>query len=123
MTTLEVGNRLVELVNAGRAAQAIDELYDSNIVSIEAGSESPECHGIEMCRQKGTWFNEGFETHSVQILGPYPNSDKFAVHLAYDVTHRGTGNRFTMNEIALYQVRDGRIVWEKFYYDAASLGM
>ena len=122
MTTLEVANRLVELVKAHKEEQAIDELYHPEIVSNEPAGEMRETTGIEMCKNKAQWFNAAFENHSVEVLGPYPNDDKFAVHFNYDITVRETGKRSNLVEIALYQVKDGKIVWEKFYYDPAMLG-
>ena len=122
MTTIEVANRLVELVKAHKEVQAMDELYHPEIVSIEPAGETRETTGIEMCKNKANWFNDAFENHGVEVLGPYPNDDKFAVHLNYDITARDTGKRFNMIEVALYQVKDGKIVWEKFYYDPAMLG-
>ena len=122
MTTIEVANRLIELVKAQKEEQAIDELYHPEISTNEPAGEMREGKGIETCKNKTKWFNEMFENHGVEVLGPYPNDNKFAVHYNYDITHREGGNRFNMLEIALYEVKDGKIVWEKFYYDQAGLG-
>ncbi len=122
MATIEVANRLIELVKAQKEAQAMDELYHPDIVTIESAGENRESRGIESCKNKAVWFNSMFENHGVEILGPYPNEEKFAVHYNYDLTHRESGNRFNMLEIALYEVKDGKIVWEKFYYDPSLMG-
>ena len=121
MTTLEVGNRLVELMKVGDPKAAMDELYSPEIVSIESGGENPESKGIDACKSKADYFDSTFEVHGATILGPYPNGDKFALHLAYDITTKEGGQRFTMNEVALYQVKDDKIVWEKFYYDPSMM--
>lgn len=122
MTTIEVANRLVELVKAQKEVQAMDELYHAEIVSNEPAGETRETTGIEMCKNKAKWFNDMFENHGVEILGPYPNDDKFAIHYNYDLTAKEGGHRFNMTEVALYQVKDGKIVWEKFYYDPSLMG-
>ena len=44
------------------------------------------------------------------------NGDEFAVEFTYDITFTPTGKRSTMNEIARYIVRDGKIAQDKFYY-------
>lgn len=121
MTTMEVGNRLVELVKAGQETAAMDELYSPDIVSIEAGGETRESKGVDACKGKAEWFNSMFVNNGIEILGPYPNDDKFAVHYAYDLTSKDGGHRFVMSEVALYQVKDGKIVWEKFYYDPSMM--
>ena len=122
MTTVEVANRLIELVKAHKEEQAIDELYHPDITSNEPAGEMREAKGADMCKKKAEWFNAAFEVHGVEVMGPYPNDDKFAVHYDYDITARETGKRFNMLEVALYQVKDDKIVWEKFYYDPAGLG-
>lgn len=122
MTTMEVATRLVELVKAHQESKAIDELYHPDIVSIEAGGEMRESKGADACRGKAEWFNSQFENKGVGVLGPYPNDDKFAVHYVYHLTTKEGGHNFDMSEIALYQVKDGKIVWEKFYYDPSLMG-
>jgi ketosteroid isomerase-like protein len=47
---------------------------------------------------------------------PYPNDDRFAVRFTYDVTNKGSGQRFTMDEVGLFTVKDGKIVREEFFY-------
>jgi ketosteroid isomerase-like protein len=122
MTTMEVGNRLVELVRAGQEPTVWEELYHPEIVSIEAAGPERESKGLNAIRGKAEWFNSMFENHGVEVLGPYANEDKFAVHYCYDLTTKEGGHRIKMNEIALYQVKDDRIIWEKFYYDPAAMG-
>jgi len=122
MTTIEVANRLVELVKAKKEVEAMDELYHPDIVTVEPAGEMREGKGIDVCKKKAEWFNSMFENHGVEILGPYPNEDKFAVHYNYDLTAKEGGHRFNMLEVALYQVADGKIVWEKFYYDPSLMG-
>ena len=123
MDTKQVGERLVELCNQGKNEQAVEELYDKDIVTIEAGSGSPEMpaemRGIDAVRAKGKWWFENHEVHSGKTTGPYPHQDRFAVRHEYDVTAKGgpmTGQRFQMDEIAVYTVKDGKIVREEFYY-------
>ncbi|MBC7975998.1 MAG: nuclear transport factor 2 family protein, partial [Myxococcales bacterium] len=47
---------------------------------------------------------------------PYPNGDRFAVRFNYDVTHKPSSKRIQMDEVALYTVKDGKIVREEFFY-------
>jgi ketosteroid isomerase-like protein len=34
-----------------------------------------------------------------------------------DITHRASGQRNTMQELGVYEVKDGKIVKEQFFYD------
>jgi ketosteroid isomerase-like protein len=46
------------------------------------------------------------------------NGDSFIVEHTYDITFKPTGVRRVMNETALYEVKDGKIAKETFFYDA-----
>jgi len=50
------------------------------------------------------------------VFGPYPNDDRFAVRFLYDITNKPSGKRLTMDEVALFSVKDGKIVREEFFY-------
>jgi len=120
MSTLEVGKKLVALCREGKNAEAMQTLYDPNIVSVEAMSMpggSPESTGVAACLEKGKMWREGHEIHSAHVEGPFPNDDRFAVFFTYDVTPKATGKRMTMNEVAVYTVKGGKIVREEFYYE------
>ena len=68
-------------------------------------------------REKGTWWNENHTVHCAETYGPYPHGDdKFAVRFVYDVTQKVTNRRFTMDEIAVFTVANGKVVREEFFY-------
>jgi ketosteroid isomerase-like protein len=123
MDTKAVGKRLVELCRQGQNIQAMEELYDANIVSVEAvGDETmpAEMRGIEAIRGKAKWWYDNHEIHRGEARGPYPQGDRFAVYFNYEVTAKGgpmAGRRFTIEEVGLYTVRGGKIVREEFFYD------
>ena len=41
----------------------------------------------------------------------------FSVSYKMDVTFKPKNQRFTMEEIAVYKVADGKIVYEEFFYN------
>ena len=122
MDTKQVGEKLVELCRQGKNLEAVDTLYSPDIVSVEAmgNEEMPaEMRGIEAVRGKNQWWLDNHEVHSAAAEGPYPNNDRFAVRYNYDVTAKAgpmAGQRMKMDEVALYTVKDGKIVREEFYY-------
>jgi ketosteroid isomerase-like protein len=122
MEAKEIGERLVALCNQGKYEQALNELYSDDIVSIEARGDDAmpaETRGIEGVRGKGKWWVENHEVHSGSTEGPYPHHDKFAVRHRFDVTPKAgpmANKRFQMDEIAVYTVKNGKIVREEFYY-------
>ncbi len=119
MTTLEIGKKLVELCKQGKNDVAMDMLYAPDIVSIEPGAppgKSPETHGMQAVVAKTTWWGENHTVHGATIEGPYPHGDQFIVKMVYDVTFKPTGKRFALDEMALYTVKDDKIVKEQFFY-------
>ena len=122
MTTLEVGKKLVELCRQGKNDVAADTLYANDIESVEAGGppgQDPVAKGKEAVLAKSKWWNDNHIIHSATTQGPYPNGDRFAVHFTYDITAKHLDNkRIVMDEVALYTVKDGKIVREEFFYTA-----
>ncbi len=119
MTPIEIGTKLIALVKAGKAQEAIETLYHPDIVSVEAAAppgQSPEVKGIQACLTKGKQFRERMEVHRQDADGPYPHGDRFAVVLRYEVTPRAGGSRTTMTEVGVYTVKDDKIVREEFFY-------
>lgn len=120
-STSTVAQELVALCRAGRNLDAINKLYSPKIVSVEpVGNENmpAEMTGIEAIRQKNEWWNANNEVHAAEVRGPFVGEDQFAVHYTFETTFKPTGQRLSMTEIALYTVKDGRIVREQFFYNA-----
>ncbi len=116
MTTKEIAEDLVSLCQADKSDEAMRKHYSAEIVSVEAMGDQPESLGLAAVIAKGEWWMNNHEVHSAQAEGPYMNGDGFAVRFKYDVTFKQSGKRFVMDEVAVYQVAEGKIVHERFYY-------
>lgn len=119
MTTQEVANKLVELCTQGKFSEATEALYSPDIVSMEAGAppgQSRESKGIAAIKAKGEWWAANHEVHSLSVEGPLVAGSHFAVAFKMEVTFKPQARRFTMEEIALYKVADGKIAYEEFFY-------
>jgi ketosteroid isomerase-like protein len=122
MNTEQVAKRLVELCREGKGQQAQDELYSNDAVSVEMeGMQAPGmptvAKGMDAIREKGRQFNAGIEErHGGTVGDPIVVGNWFAVTMTLDATMKGRG-RVNMQEICVYQVRDGKIVREQFFYD------
>ena len=118
MTTQDVANRFHELAQSGQQDLIQSELFADNAVSIEPAN-SPglqTVEGIDAIRQKGKKFEEMTE----EVHGGYSNKPQvagthFSVVMGMDVTMKGQG-RMKMDEIAVYEVKNGKIVKEQFFY-------
>ncbi len=124
--TLTVGKQLVELCRQGKNLQALDALYSPGIVSIEAMGNAAmpaRMEGLDAIRGKNDWWLQNHDVHGIEAEGPWPHGDRFIVRFKYDVTPKAgpmAGNRFTLDETALYTVAAGKITQEEFFYDMGS---
>lgn len=117
MTTSEVAKRFNELAQEGKFEQILDELYDENVKSVEpAHSAWKSVQGLDKVRTKATEWNEMIEemfggyTNEAQVAGNY-----FVCTMGMDVKIKGQA-RMKVDEVALYEVRDGKIVLEQFFF-------
>ena len=120
MTTQEVADKLVSLCSVGKFHEAIEALYSPDIVSMEAGAppgQSRESKGIAAVKAKNEWWVANHEVHSSKVEGPLVAASHFAVTFKFEVTFKPQNKRFSMEEIAIYKVADGKIVNEEFFYN------
>lgn len=120
MTTQEVADTLVKLCSEGKFLEATKMLYSPDIVSVEAGAppgQSRESKGLDAVLAKGEWWTANHEVHSATVEGPLVASSHFAVVFKLDVTFKPEGKRFVMEEVAVYKVADGKVVYEEFFYN------
>ena len=118
MTTKDVANRLHELFNEGKWQQAQDEFFTNDAESVEPpkaqGMQSVK--GIDAIRKKGQQFNEMVEEmHGGYVSDPIVAGNHIAFAMGMDCTYKGMG-RQQMDEIVIYEVKDGKIVKEQFFY-------
>jgi ketosteroid isomerase-like protein len=120
MTTQEVANRFNELAQTGEWNKVQEELYADNAVSIEpahaAAMGMGNAEGIDAIKKKGEAFGQMVEEmHGGYSSEPLVAGNHFTVAMGMDVTMKGAG-RMKMDEIAVYEVKDGKIVKEQFFF-------
>lgn len=117
MNTKQIAEKLVEYCNTDNEEKTYSELYSPEIISVESSdSEFPKCKGMDEIQEKGKWWKENFEVHSLKASRPNVADDFFSVTFTMDTTHKPSGNRSTMTELAVYKVEEGKIVYEEFFY-------
>jgi ketosteroid isomerase-like protein len=117
MNTEEVANKLVELCRNREWMKAVDELYDKDIVSVEAHEMENmpgEMRGIDQVRGKTVWWENNMEVHSAKVSGPFVARDTFVVQFDVDVTDKASNKRMQMSEVGIYTVKDGKVAREEF---------
>lgn len=120
MTTQDVANRFNELAQEGRWDLIQGELFADHAVSIEpphaAAMGMANAEGIEAIRKKGEDFGKMVEEmHGGYSTVPVVGGNFFSVGMGMDCTMKGAG-RVKMDEVAVYEVKDGKIVREQFFY-------
>jgi hypothetical protein len=116
----QIADRLVELCRKGEFEAAQTELYAEDAVSIEPdGSPMQIAEGLAAIHEKGRQFRESVEHfHGILISEPIVAGNFFTVAMAVDATFKGQG-RVNMEEICVFEVNDGKIVTEQFFYSVA----
>jgi hypothetical protein len=118
MTTQEVANRLSQLFKENKFQEAQEELFSQDCESVEP-AHSPgmqSVKGLDAIKKKGEEFNNMIEEmHGGYAGEPIVAGNYIALAMGMDATYKGMG-RQKMDEIALYEVKDGKIVKEQFFY-------
>ena len=118
ISTKEIANRMAELFKEGKWAEVQEELFAENAVSIEPpGSKGLQtAEGLAAIKKKGEDFNNMVEEmHGGYVGDPIIAGNHIAFAMGIDATYKGMG-RQKMEEIAVYEVKDGKIVKEQFFY-------
>ncbi len=117
MTTQEVADRFFELSQEGKFDQILEELYDENVKSVEpSGSTWQNVQGLGKVKEKAMqWQGTIEEMHGGYTNKPQAAGNYFVCTMGMDVTTKGQP-RMKMDEVALYEVRDGKIILEQFFF-------
>jgi ketosteroid isomerase-like protein len=117
MTTQEVADRFFELAQEGKFDEIQDELYDESVKSVEpATSTWQNVEGFDQVKEKAKqWQSIVEEMHGGYTNKPQVAGNFFSCAMGMDVTVKGQP-RMKMDEIAVYEVRDGKIVLEQFFF-------
>lgn len=117
-STQDVADRLYELAQQNKWEQALDELFSDDAANQEP-SHVPDwqnVQGREKIREKMHQFHALIEQeHNSFVHPPLVTGKYIALSSGKDVTMKGRG-RVQLSEITLYEVKDGQIVKEQFFY-------
>ena len=118
MTTQEVANRLSDFFKENKWMEAQEDLFSEDAESIEP-AHSPglqSVKGKDAIRKKGEDFNNMIEeVHGGYAGEPIVAGNFIALAMGFDATMKGMG-RQKMDDITVYEVKDGKIVKEQFFY-------
>ena len=118
LTTSEVAGRFNELAQEEKWFEIQDELFADNVKSIEPPNAKflTNVAGKAAVRKKGEeWVKRIEAVHKLHTTQPVAGSSHFAVGREVDLSVQGLG-RIQISQIMLYEVRDGQIISEQFFY-------
>lgn len=106
----------VTLANDDEATLA---LYASDVESIEQGQ--PPMRGVDSIRQKfAGWRSMVTEAH-FEPRRVLVDGNTIVIEWVGDVTLAASGKHARLHEVAVHEIRDGKIAREAFFYDPAAL--
>ena len=116
-TTQQVADQLVAFCRQGEILKAMEELYSDDISSNEpAHAPTKSVKGKKAVLEKGKQFASSIEIrHGGSFSEPIVAGRYFTVAMVLDATFKSMG-RMKFDEVCVYEVKDGKIVWEQFFF-------
>ena len=118
MTTQQVADRFNEMAQAGEFNKIQDELFAKDAESVEPANDYglPTVKGLDAIREKGKKFSEGVE----KMIGGYSSApvvggNYFSVGMGMECMLKN-GRHVKMDEVVVYEVKNGKIAKEQFFY-------
>ncbi|HQQ98710.1 MAG TPA: nuclear transport factor 2 family protein [Cyclobacteriaceae bacterium] len=118
MTTQQIADRFNELAQKGEWNKVYEELYSPDAESIEPANALGlgSAKGMPEILKKGKAWEATIEAiHSAYTGAPQVAGNYFVCTMGFDGTFKGAGRK-QIDEVALYEVRNGKIVKEQFFY-------
>lgn len=117
MDTKEVAQKWAQMCREGKNLDCINELYAENVVSREMpGMPGEVISGKQNVWNKSKeWLESVEDFHSSSISEPVVAGNWFTAKMGFDCTFKERG-RQQMEEVCVYQVKDGKIASEQYFY-------
>jgi hypothetical protein len=118
MNTQEIAKRFYSLAQEGKWDQLQTDLFSKDAKSIEPAHAQglQSVTGLDKIKEKGKiWESMIQEVHGGYCNEPQVAGNFFTCAMGVEMTMKGQ-SRSKLDEIALYEVKDGKIVSEQFFY-------
>ena len=121
ITTQEAATRYCELAKQNKWMEILDELCGPDLVNKEpehviVRGIQPTTKGLDAIKAKGDANRKMIEQiHSQHCSAPLVAGNFFTVVLTRDITLKGKP-RMNLEEIAIFELKDGKIISEQFFY-------
>lgn len=118
MDTTEIAKKLVEMCREGKIEEVKEFLFADDVISIEPreGFLPRVTKGMEAIRKKAQLFIEAVEyLYGHTISKPVVAGNYFSIAWHTDIKMKGEPRK-TNSELCLYEVKNGKIISEQFFY-------
>ena len=118
LSTQEIAERFNELAQQEKWFEIQDEFFADNVRSIEPPNSPYMCYaeGKANVRKKAKDFTSRITAvHRLYTSEPLVSGNHFAVGREKEITVQDHG-RIEIKQIMLYEVKDGQIISEQFFY-------
>ncbi len=117
----EIARGFTAMLRLGQFEAAGEKFWAADVISAEPAPLSHDIPALgsgkeAVSRKVKARFGEG-DIDDLSIDGPFITGDQFALFLDMLMTNPTTGKTQPFTEIAIFTVRDGRIIEERFFYD------
>ena len=118
MSTAEVAAKWKEMCEQGKNLECVNELYAENVVSKEMpGMPGEVITGKQNVWNKSKqWLESVEDFHASEIGEPVVAGNWFTAKMGFDCTFKEGGRR-QMEEVCVYEVKDGKIASEQYFYN------
>lgn len=120
-TIHQVASDYTALLRSGQFVGAGDRYWAFDVTSIDPanppGGLGTTVPGKAAVRSKCAARFGAARIDEIGIDGPFVTGDQFALFLDLVIADPAGGNREPFTAIALFTVRDGRIIEERFFYE------
>ena len=110
----DVARDFTAMLRLGQFEAAGERYWADGVTSMEPADLSIGVTAVH--RKARNRFGKG-RIEELGIDGPFVTGDQFALFLDMLITDPATGKTQPFAEIAIFTVRDGRIIEERFFYD------
>lgn len=117
MNTWDVAKKWKEMCEQGKNLDCVNELYADDVVCKEMpGMPGEVTKGKQNIWNKSKEWLESVENfHSSEISEPIVAGNFFTAKMTFDCTFKERG-RQKMEEVCVYEVKDGKIASEQYFY-------
>ncbi len=117
MPTRENVKTLISLVEQRRFLEAIQEFYGED-ASMQENNDPPRIGLAALLAREKQFLNSIQQIHVSRADSFLVDGDRAAINWIFEMTDGG-GKRRRLDEVAYQLWKDGKIIWERFYYDPA----